>query len=134
MRARPRWCPGGPADTLRSSAPRRPYGGARTTAGEEEKTGRTRIERDSLGEVAVPADALWGAATQRALGNFPVSGERFPREFLRALGLVKAAAAAANAQAGVLDPARAAAIGAASREVAEGRLDDQFVLDVFQTG
>ena len=82
----------------------------------------------------MPADALWGAATQRALENFPVSGERFPREFLRALGLVKAAAAAANERAGVLDPARAAAIGAAAREVAEGRLDDQFVLDVFQTG
>jgi fumarate hydratase class II len=93
-----------------------------------------RIERDSLGEVAVPAGALWGAATQRALENFRVSGERFPREFLRALGLVKAAAAAANAQAGVLDLTRAEAIGAASREVSEGLLDDQFPLDVFQTG
>jgi fumarate hydratase class II len=82
----------------------------------------------------VPADALWGAATQRALENFPVSGERFPREFLRALGLVKAAAAAANARVGALDPTMAAAIEAAAREVAEGRLDAHFVLDVFQTG
>ncbi len=82
----------------------------------------------------MPADALWGAATQRALENFPVSGERFPREFLRALGLVKAAAAAANARVGALDPTLAAAIEAASREVAEGRLDAHFVLDVFQTG
>ncbi len=82
----------------------------------------------------MPSDALWGAATQRALENFPVSGERFPREFVRALGLVKAAAAAANARVGALDPAVAAAIEAAAREVAEGRLDAHFVLDVFQTG
>ncbi len=82
----------------------------------------------------VPADALWGAATQRALENFPVSGERFPRDFLRALGLVKAVAAAANARLGALDPVRAAAIEAASREVADGSLDAHFVLDVFQTG
>jgi fumarate hydratase class II len=81
----------------------------------------------------VPADALWGAATQRALES-PVGGGRFPREFLRALGLVKAAAAAANARAGALEPALAAAIEAAAREVADGRLDAHFVLDVFQTG
>jgi len=95
---------------------------------------RTRIERDALGEVAVPADALWGAGTQRALANFPVSGERFPREFLRALGLVKAAAAAANRSVGALAPGLAAAIESAAREVADGRLDAHFVLDVFQTG
>jgi fumarate hydratase class II len=98
------------------------------------KTPKLRIERDALGEIAVPADALWGAATQRALASFSASGERFPREFLRALGLVKAAAAAANAQAGALDATRAEAIGAASRELALGQLDDQMVLDVFQTG
>ena len=60
------------------------------------KSGETRIERDSLGEVRVPADALWGASTQRAIANFPISGERFPRIFLRALGLVKRAAALAS--------------------------------------
>jgi len=113
--------------------------GARTAGSDREHrgaegSGRTRTLRDSLGPVEVPAHALWGAATQRALENFPVSGERFPREFLRALGLVKAVAAAANANAGVLDAARAAAIEAASREVAAGRLDEQLPLDVFQTG
>ena len=104
--------------------------GVRTTSDD----GRMRIERDALGEIAVPADALWGAGTQRALANFPVSGERFPREFLRALGLVKAAAAAANARVGALPAALAAAIEAAAREVAGGRLDAEFPLDVFQTG
>jgi fumarate hydratase class II len=121
-----------------SRVPRREEDG-RTTASDRarrdaRKTPKRRIERDALGEVEVPVDALWGAATQRALGNFSASGERFPREFLRALGLVKAAAAAANARAGALDAARADAIGAASREVADGLLDDQFPLDVFQTG
>ena len=93
-----------------------------------------RIERDSMGEIQVPDDALWGASTQRAVENFPISGERFPRGFLRALGLVKALAAGANAELGVLDAARASAIDAAAREVAEGRLDDHFPVDVFQTG
>jgi len=95
---------------------------------------RTRTERDSMGPMEVPADALWGASTQRALLNFPVSGERFPRRFVAALGLVKAAAAAANGALGVLDAARAQAIEAAAREVAAGRWDAQFVVDVFQTG
>ncbi|HEY8492338.1 MAG TPA: lyase family protein, partial [Myxococcota bacterium] len=94
----------------------------------------TRVERDSMGPMEVPADALWGASTQRAVLNFPVSGERFPRRFVAALGLVKAAAAAANGALGVLDAQRAAAIEAAAREVAAGRWDDQFVVDVFQTG
>jgi fumarate hydratase, class II len=93
-----------------------------------------RVERDSMGEMQVPDDALWGASTQRAVENFPISGERFPRRFLRALGLVKAAAAAANAELGVLDARRARAIEAAAREVAEGRHDAHFVVDVFQTG
>jgi fumarate hydratase class II len=97
-------------------------------------TGKTRIERDSMGEMEVPAEALWGASTQRAVLNFPVSGERFPRHFVRALGLVKEAAAAANAQLGALDGGIAEAIRAAAREVAEGVLDDHFVVDVFQTG
>jgi fumarate hydratase class II len=93
-----------------------------------------RTVRDSLGEMEVPAGALWGASTARALANFPISGERFSRRVLRALGLVKAAAAATNAELGVLDAARARAIEAAAREVADGRHDSQFVLDVFQTG
>jgi fumarate hydratase class II len=96
--------------------------------------GATRIERDSMGPMEVPAGALWGASTQRAVLNFPVSGERFPRRFLEALGLVKAAAAAANGALGVLDPVRAQAIEGAAREVAAGRWDEHFPIDVFQTG
>ncbi len=95
---------------------------------------RTRIERDSMGEMRVPEDALWGASTQRAVENFPISGERFPRVFLRALGLVKRAAALANAELGVLAPDVARAIADAAAEVADGALDAHFPLDVFQTG
>jgi fumarate hydratase class II len=95
---------------------------------------KTRIERDSMGEIEVPADALWGASTQRAVLNFPVSGERFPRRFIQALGLIKGAAAATNAELGVVDGHVAEAIQAAAREVADGALDDHFVVDVFQTG
>src|SRR5512145_63576 len=94
----------------------------------------TRLEHDSLGELAVPAAALWGASTQRAVLNFPVSGERFPRRFLQALGLVKRACAAANAELGVLPGELAGAIDEAAREVVEGVHDAHFVVDVFQTG
>jgi len=93
-----------------------------------------RIERDSMGEVRVPAAALYGAQTQRAIDNFPVSGLRMPRAILRALGLIKAAAAQANRELGLLDAPLAEAIGAAALEVADGRHDAQFPLDVFQTG
>ena len=93
-----------------------------------------RIETDSLGEVRVPADALYGAQTQRAKENFPVSSLRFPRRFIEALGTVKAAAARANKHLGLLDDAKADAIAAAALRVREGELDDQFVLDIFQTG
>ncbi|MCL4685578.1 class II fumarate hydratase [Myxococcota bacterium] len=99
-----------------------------------EQSAGTRIERDSLGEIEVPADALWGASTQRAVQNFPISGERFPRRFVAALGLVKGAAAATNAALGVVETRIAAAIEQAAREVAEGRWDAHFVVDVFQTG
>ncbi len=99
-----------------------------------EQSAGTRIERDSLGEIEVPADALWGATTQRAVQNFPISGERFPRRFVAALGLVKGAAAATNAALGVVEARIAAAIEQAAREVAEGRWDAHFVVDVFQTG
>ena len=94
----------------------------------------TRTERDSMGELAVPADALWGAQTQRAVQNFPVSGWRMPRGFLRALGLIKAAAAEANVELGLLDAARGSAISAAALRVAAGEVDDAFPVDVFQTG
>ena len=95
---------------------------------------KVRIERDSMGELRVPADALWGAQTQRAVQNFPLSGLRMPRAFIRALGLIKEAAAVANQELGELDSALATAISQAAREVAEGRHDSQFPIDVFQTG
>ena len=93
-----------------------------------------RLERDSMGELKVPADALYGAQTQRAVENFPVSGLRLPRPFLRALGLIKAAAAEANADLGYLRKNQARAIRAAALAVAAGEHDDQFPVDVFQTG
>ncbi|MEJ5253178.1 MAG: class II fumarate hydratase [Chthonomonadetes bacterium] len=93
-----------------------------------------RIERDSLGEVRVPADALYGAQTQRAVENFPISGIRFPRVFIRALGLIKGCAAAVNAELGLLDAQKAQAIQQAADEVAEGRWDEHFPIDIFQTG
>jgi fumarate hydratase class II len=93
-----------------------------------------RIERDSMGEVAVPAQAYYGASTQRAVDNFPVSGEAIPAEVVRALGLLKSACAVANQALGDLSADRAEAIRAAADEVARGELDDQFVVDVFQTG
>jgi fumarate hydratase class II len=93
-----------------------------------------RIERDSMGEMKVPAEALYGAQTARAIENFPISHWRFPRSFLRALGLIKKHAALANAALGLLEGRTADAIVQAAREVIDGGLDDQFVVDVFQTG
>lgn len=97
-------------------------------------TSNTRIERDSMGEMQVPADALYGASTMRAVLNFPISDLRFPRQFIRALGLIKLAAAGVNMDLGVLDPAVGEAIIQAAQEVAEGKHDGHFVLDIFQTG
>jgi len=94
----------------------------------------TRVERDSMGPVEVPAEAYWGASTQRAVLNFPISRLRVPERMVRALGWIKWAAAGTNRDLGLLAPRLAEAIEAAALEVAEGRLDDQFVLDVFQTG
>ncbi len=94
----------------------------------------TRIERDSMGAVEVPADAYYGASTRRAMDNFPISGIRLPRRFLHALGLIKAGAARANAELGRLPDDLATAIHDAAMEVAEGAFDDQFVVDLFQTG
>ncbi len=95
---------------------------------------RYRVERDSMGKVRVQAGALYGAQTQRAVENFPVSRLRFPRSFIRALGLIKGAAAAVNRGLKLLDPAAARAIEAAAGEVARGRHDAQFPVDIFQTG
>ncbi|MEN1944271.1 class II fumarate hydratase [Luteimonas sp. MJ293] len=97
-------------------------------------SGSFRIERDSMGELQVPTDALWGAQTQRAVQNFPVSGRPMPRGFIRALGLVKAAAAEANVGLDLLPNSLGAAIAKAAREVAEGRHDAQFPIDIYQTG
>jgi fumarate hydratase class II len=94
----------------------------------------TRIERDSMGEVDVPVDALYGASTQRAVLNFPISGQRFPRPFIRALALIKEAAAETNAELGLVESDVAEAIAAAAAEVAEGSFDDQFPIDIYQTG
>jgi fumarate hydratase class II len=93
-----------------------------------------RTEHDSMGEVRVPAEALYGAQTQRAVDNFPISGLAMPRAFIRALGLVKAAAAEANRDLGGLDTERASAIVTAAESVASGEHDGQFPIDVFQTG
>jgi len=93
-----------------------------------------RIESDSMGDLNVPLDALWGPQTQRAVQNFPVSGLTMPREFIRALGLVKEAAAIANLELGLLDEARATSIINAARTVSSGRVDAHFPIDVFQTG
>ena len=93
-----------------------------------------RLETDTMGDVHVPVDAHYGAQTQRAVENFRISGLRFPRRFIRALGLVKAAAANVNRDLGLLRPEIAEAIHSAATEVSDGRWDDEFVLDIFQTG
>ncbi|HKV88741.1 MAG TPA: class II fumarate hydratase [Candidatus Dormibacteraeota bacterium] len=95
---------------------------------------RTRLERDSMGEMEVPADAYYGASTQRAVLNFPISGQPLPRRFIRALGMIKKAAAQTNRELGLLARRRARAIAAAAEEVVQGALDDQFPIDVYQTG
>jgi fumarate hydratase class II len=96
--------------------------------------GSIRVEKDSLGTIEVPGDAYYGAQTERARRNFPVSGLRFPRRFIAALAAIKREAAAVNGELGLVPGELAAAIGRAADEVAMGRLDDQFPLDIFQTG
>ncbi len=95
---------------------------------------RSRTERDSMGALSVPASALWGASTQRAVENFRISGKVMPRAFIRALGLIKGACAAANGKLGLLDEARAVAIVSAAERVMHGIFDEHFPVDVFQTG
>src|SRR5215211_3503492 len=101
-----------------------------------EQTGAAgfRVEGDSMGEMHVPAEALYGATTARAVENFPISELRFSRSFLRALGLIKAAAAEVNADLGLLDGEKSAHIVAAAEEVANGQWDAEFPIDIFQTG
>ena len=108
--------------------------GAYNRAMTETPTPATRLERDSMGEMEVPADALYGASTQRAVLNFPISGQPMPRRFLRALALVKQAAAETNGALGLLQPDVAAAIAAVAGEVAGGAHDEQFPIDIYQTG
>src|SRR4051812_31323691 len=93
-----------------------------------------RVETDSMGEMKVPAKALYGAQTARAIENFPISDLRFSRAFIRALGLIKKHAAAANASLGLLPAAIATPIGQAAQEVAAGGWDEEFEVDIFQTG
>jgi fumarate hydratase, class II len=100
----------------------------------EKPMSATRTEHDSMGSLEVPADALWGAQTQRAVQNFRLSGRRMPRAFLRALGLIKAAAATANGELGLLTPETAQAIRHAALAVADGRHDRDFPVDPYQTG
>ena len=93
-----------------------------------------RIERDSMGEVQVPADAWYGSQTQRAKDNFPISALRFPRRFIEALGIIKKSCAIANESIGLLDAEKSKAIQSACDRVIAGELDAEFVLDIFQTG
>jgi fumarate hydratase, class II len=106
----------------------------RTMANQTGDSSGFRTERDSLGEMRVPADALYGPQTQRAVENFPISDLRFPRHFIAALGIIKKACAQASMELDQLEERIGNAIVAAADEVIEGRLDDQFVLDIFQTG
>src|SRR5919198_3615382 len=95
---------------------------------------KTRMERDSMGEMEVPVDAYYGASTMRAVQNFPISGIRFPRRFIWALGLIKKSASEVNRELGLLDERLAGAIAQAAAEVADGKLDQEFPLDIYQTG
>ena len=126
--------------TARRAYPvRHPFGGPpqgyhQAMTSQPDATPTTRVERDSMGEMEVPTDALYGASTQRAVLNFPISGQQMPRRFLRALALVKLAAAETNRGLGLIDGATADAIAAAAAEVADGRYDQHFPIDVYQTG
>lgn len=95
---------------------------------------KTRAEKDTMGTVQVPVEAYYGAQTQRAVDNFPISGKALPASFQHALAMIKKCAAQVNAELGLLDAEKAAAIVKAAEEAMAGRFDDQFVVDVFQTG
>ncbi len=119
------------ADMADAEGPERAEARAEPAAAER---GPVRIERDSMGEMEIPADRLYGAQTERARRNFPISRRRFDRRFLRALGAIKMAAAEVNQELGLLDPRLGEAIEGAAAEVMDGTLDAHFVLDIFQTG
>ncbi|HEY8177044.1 MAG TPA: class II fumarate hydratase [Candidatus Limnocylindria bacterium] len=104
------------------------------TANASDDAGDYRVEHDSMGDVRVPRDAKWRATTQRAVENFPISGQGLAPAHIAALGAIKAAAAQVNGEMGIIEAEMAEAIRAAAEEVAAGRLDDQFPIDVFQTG
>ncbi|HEY6261454.1 MAG TPA: lyase family protein, partial [Nitrospiraceae bacterium] len=97
-------------------------------------TNATRVERDTMGELAVPAAAYYGVQTARAIENFPISSLRFPRAMIRAMGMIKRAAATVNQSLGLLDKRSADAINQAATDVVEGKLDAEFPVDIFQTG
>ena len=99
-----------------------------------ENSGNTRTEKDSMGEIAVPADRYWGAQTQRSLHHFSIGSDHFPRPMIRALGVLKKAAALTNGELGELEPKTVELIAKAADEVIEGKLDDHFPLFVWQTG
>ena len=117
-----------------STASSRSARNGKASAGTRATAAATRIERDTMGELRVPAQAYYGVQTARAIENFPVSGLRFPRAFIRALGLIKSGAAIVNHSLGLLDKARADAIKRAGEEVIQGRWDAEFPVDIFQTG
>src|SRR5690349_7009387 len=117
------------SDAVRTDAAPKPNAKASGAA-----TPATRIERDSLGPLEVPADAYYGVQTARAVANFPISGERLHPEMVRAATRIKIAAARANAELGVLDPKKADAIVGAAEEILAGKHDDQFVVDAYQAG
>ncbi|MQF69363.1 class II fumarate hydratase [SAR202 cluster bacterium AD-804-J14_MRT_500m] len=98
------------------------------------ESGQVRVERDSMGDMDVPVEAYYGASTMRAVLNFQISSMRFNRPFIRAIGLIKNASARVNTELGILDPSIGEVVAEAAAEVAEGRFDDQFVVDIFQTG
>lgn len=118
--------------TKKQSGPPRPH--SRGRIGKQSKVLATRIERDTMGELAVPANAYYGVQTARAINNFPISDIRFPRSFIRSLGLIKWAAARVNASLGLLENRKARAIQQAADEVIKGQLDSEFLVDIFQTG
>ncbi len=100
----------------------------------KDKKQQYRLEEDSMGKLKVPVDALWGAQTQRAVNNFPISGQTMPRQFIRALGLIKQAAAKVNADLGHLSKPRATAINKAAKQLINGKVDAHFPIDIYQTG
>ena len=102
-----------------------------STAAATQSSPATRVERDTMGELAVPATAYYGVQTARAIENFPISSLRFPRAMIRAMGLIKRAAATVNQSLGLLDKKSADSINRAATEVVEGRLDAEFPVDIF---